>query len=234
MYKIHQIFLVLFFLIFLLTSLIFSDVYAQPTVKLEIYPDIPEIPIGVISQICIIARSSEENIIFKWDKKGPGKFREEKTRFIRIYEAPENIDGESKRVTITVTMINDDLEEIADDVTFTLTSKTIIPTPVPISIRKVYLKERDDTIINPIYVVEPGESVTIAVEITSPSNRNIGVEYTAIFGKVEESSQQGEIIYTAPKNPGGKDIVTVRAVDKDTDEILVQEIVNITIRDKSQ
>jgi hypothetical protein len=131
---------------------------------------------------------------------------------------------------VMFTVVNGKKVTASDSVGFTHDRETTIPTPVPISICKVSLrKKRDGTPINPTYFVASGEVVTIAAD-TRPSNRNIGVECTAIFGKVKYS-QHGEIIYTAPKKPGSFDIVTVRAVDKGTGKI-VQEIINITIRDK--
>jgi hypothetical protein len=162
---------------------------------------IPLIPLGSRSQIEITANSREENVTFTWELKGPGKLREGKKSFVRVYEIPDTIDERSKEATITVTMIKDEEKIASDSVTFTL--------------------------IDPI--IEPEKVVTIPISLP---NRNLGIKCMAIFGEVEYS-QQGEIIYTAPKKPGSFDIVTVRAVDKGTGKI-VQEIINITIRDKLQ
>ncbi len=218
MYKTHRkVFLVLFFLISLHTSLMFNDVYAKPTVELTIYPDpgkeviafIPHeesialIPLGSRSQIWITAESSEENVTFKWKHNGPGKLRAIYPG-LGIYNLPDKIDKESKDVTITVTVTNDKEKTASGRVTFTLFSP----------------------------IVAPRQVVIIPVNIISSPNRNIIVECEVVVGEVE-CSQQG-IIYTARGKPGDKDIVTVRAVDEDTGEIIDWKIIKITIRDKSQ
>ncbi len=237
--KKHQMLLVLIILAFLNILLTPDNMLAQPTVNFLISPNIRTIRIGEIQEVILTARAEGQGLQFEWNIDGPGSFEGDLKTPAIFYIPPGKIEGESAKATITIIVTDDKGRKATNSVTFTLLAPTATliqalptptPTPVPIRIRQVLLKEVEGTIINPTYLVKPGGIVTIVVDITLPSNRNVGVEFAAVFGKVK-SRQQG-VIYTAPKKPGGGDIVTIRAVDNDTDKIIVQEIINITIRDK--
>ncbi len=223
MYNIRRIYFALFFSIFLPISLMSSGVYARPTVKLLIYPDIQgKVIIEDVPRIWITAKSSEKNVTFKWTHKGSRELIE-LLEYVRVYKVPDKIDGESEEVTITVTVHNNKGEETINEVTFTLL-------PGPIHIRQVLLREENGTIIKPTYFVKSGGIVTIDIDINIPPNRNVRVECDAILGEV--AYHQQKIIYVTPEKPGGADIVTIRAVDNDTGNITTQELINIIVRDK--
>jgi hypothetical protein len=97
------------------------------------------------------------------------------------------------------------------------------PTPGPI-IGEISLKAKDNTIMNPIYFLSGGEIVTLAVEMTKPADHEVAVECKVIRGSVSG------MIYTAPQTPGGKDMITVKALDKTTQKIIFQKTIQIQIR----
>jgi hypothetical protein len=78
--------------------------------------------------------------------------------------------------------------------------------------------------MNPSYFLDAGETVTIAVEMAKPADHEVVVECKAIRGSVTGMT------YTAPNNPGGKDMVTVKALDKTTQKIIFQKTIQIQIR----
>ncbi len=240
-------FLFLMTLTFLNVLLTLNVVEAQPTVDMNfvIPPNVRTILIGEVPEIIMTARANGQDLEFSWDIDGPGEFKGDTGTSTTFYIPPDKIDGESTEATISVTVTDGSGKKATDKVTFTLLAPptrttptpnplpTPVLTPAPIRIRQVLLKERDSgDIIISTYLVEPGEVVTIAIAITTPPDRHIKVEGETIFGKVEFSQQ--EIIYTAPKKPGSGDIVTIKAVDNDSGEIIVQEIINITIRNQAQ
>lgn len=95
---------------------------------------------------------------------------------------------------------------------------TATPTPdIPTRIQQILLKTKDET-----YYVAPGETVMLAVEISKPAQSKVKLESMAIRGiiTIEDDLQ---ILYTAPEKPGTKDIITIKVVDQETGDVLVQK-----------
>jgi hypothetical protein len=213
---------------------------AQPTVTLTVDPEIQVISLGLgPTEIQLTARVDQEfNVEYGWRFNGPGELVGDTTGPGVFYIPPEKIDGKAAQVDITVEVIDDKGNKTARNVTFTLVppepppTPTPIPTPTPVSpirIGDMVLKDQQNTIMNPTYEIKPGEPITIEVKILGPSDRNLTIDCTAIRGKVEV--EQGEITYTAPDKPGGKDMVTVKAVDSDTGKVIVQKVIKIQMKD---
>ena len=103
---------------------------------------------------------------------------------------------------------------------------TPIPTSGPLSIRKVTLRDENGLIVSLIegkYSVKAREKIRLEIDVENPSNHKISMTYNAIKGKVEANG-----VYIAPDNPGEKDIVTIRAEDRDAGKI-IQKPLNINI-----
>ncbi len=235
-YRTLLVFIILTAPIMLLTL---STEGAQPTVNLKFVmsPDTRTIRLGEIPEIILTTRAEGHDLKFHWEHEGPGKFKGERDKPTIIYIPPDSIDGENAEITITVTVTDEKGQEAQDSITFMLltpkaTAIPILPTPtpLPIHIRKVFLKEKDGIFIPPTYLVKPGGFVIITVDMKNPSNRKVRVEHEAVFGTVEWHQQ--ELIYIAPKEPGSGDIVTVKVVDQETNEIIDKEVFNIKISDK--
>lgn len=230
MFNQYRIVSILFSLIFLSILLMLTPVHGQPIVQLIMEPPDKLIYIGLEpQQIWIFPRTDERNVQFEWKSKGPGELKIEEGGVGGIYNVPDHIDGLSAEVVITVTVTNNKGETTTDSVTFTLKAipPTPTPTPIPITIRQVHLKDAETSLLEPTYSVKPGETITITTDITKPSDSNVTVKYSTIYGKIVPHKQG--ITYTAPDNPGGRDIVTVKVVDGATNKLILPKIIKIKI-----
>ena len=80
---------------------------------------------------------------------------------------------------------------------------------------------------NDQYVLKPDERVTLKVEVQGSAKNNVKFEYVTTRGKMESGS-----IYIAPDEPGRRDLITIRAVDSNTREMIAQAMIKIKIIDK--
>lgn len=96
-------------------------------------------------------------------------------------------------------------------------------------IRQVSMKDmRGLTIasVNQRFLLRPQENVKLTVDIENPSSRPFRLEYQSLTAETAIS----EATYRAPDLPeGGRDVVLVKAVDIDTEEILDQAMIKIKI-----
>lgn len=223
--------------------LVFSVEGTSPnvTLKFVMSPETQTIRIGEIPEVILTTRAEGHNLQFQWNLKGPGKFKgDDRTKPVIVYIPPDTINGKQAEVTITVTVTDEKEKEAQKSITFTLlTPKAeILPlstsAPVPIYIRDVSLREEDSLFsIPPTYLVKPGGHVLIKVDMANSSSRKVGIESNATLGTIVKRHQE-EFIYVAPKESDSSDIVTVKIVDQETNEILHKEVFNISIIGESQ
>lgn len=211
-------------------------VNAQSGVEILIEPDIRTISLENPIEITLMARTARQDDKLLWQLEGPGEIQGKKTDSGIIYVTPSTITGASAEAVVTLTVRAEGEEETQTSVTFTLKAPEPTPTPepsptptptpepiatptpeVPTRIQQILLKTKDET-----YYVAPGETVTLAVEISKPAQSQVKLECTAIRGIITIEDQQ-QIFYTAPEKPGTKDIITIKVVDQETGDILVQK-----------
>ena len=111
----------------------------------------------------------------------------------------------------------------------TVPSRPVLTTApaTEVSIEKVALQDERKAFIPAIdgmHVVKPGERATLDVQLNVPAQDTIKFEYSAAFGTIEADSA-----YIAPVKPGGKDLLTVKVVNKETGKLLAQRVVKIQI-----
>jgi hypothetical protein len=96
-------------------------------------------------------------------------------------------------------------------------------------IRQVSMKDMNGLTIasvNQRFLLRPQESVILAVDIENPSHRTFHLEYESLTTDTAIS----DTTYSAPAlSGGGRDVVLVKAVDPDTNEVLDQHIIKIKI-----
>jgi hypothetical protein len=208
--------------------------WAQPAIKLAAYPDIRILPVALnLPPIWIVAKRSDEQLPLKWEINGPGEFRREDMQGVGIYQPPDRIAGASATATITATITDPEGRQTADSLTFTLLAPLPppLPTPAPAAAAvplKLRIKEKDGSSKKASYAVKPGEKLTFQVEMSSPNASNLSLECSAVFSK--PTCQQGEIIYTAPPDkPTGRDLITIRVVDRQTGKYVGQDVISIEI-----
>lgn len=127
MYKTYQLFLTT---IVFTGFLMFTDVCAQPAVKIVTDPDIRTIQPGSgPKEIAIIARTDKQNLQFQWILDGPGKIAGDTTSPGILYIPPEKIDGESAQAIIIVIVIDDEKKQAHHSVRFTFRAPGSDPTP---------------------------------------------------------------------------------------------------------
>jgi len=92
----------------------------------------------------------------------------------------------------------------------------------PSSIEKVLVKNvANGTVINPlenVYYLEPGQIVVIRTE------PELHIKCSAIYGKIIEDK---EISYVVPDDSEALDMVTIKAVDTESGEIIDQKVITI-------
>ncbi len=215
---------------------VIGNACAQPVVEIVVTPDIQEITLGAgLTEILLMAQLDDPQAECVWSLDGPGQFTGDPTDQGLFYIPPEEIKEPTARVTIVVIVTDKEGNKATKSRVFTLKSPTPTPipsptsTPFPPGIHDMVIKGEQGTIMNPTYEIKPGETITIEVKITSPPDRKLKVDCTAIRGKVEVD--QGKITYTAPNKLGGKDMLTVKAVDSDTGKAIVQKVIKIQIKD---
>lgn len=215
-----------------------NTVRAQPAIRLTAYPDIRILPVALnLPPIWIVAKRSDEQLPLKWEINGPGEFRREDMQGVGIYQPPDRIAGASATATITATITDPEGRQIADSLTFTLLAPlpppmpTPMPAPAPAAAAeplKLRIKEKDGSSKKASYALKPGEKLTFQIEIISPNASNLSLECSAVFSK--PTCQQGEIIYTAPPDkPTGRDLITIRVVDRQTGKYVGQDVISIEI-----
>jgi hypothetical protein len=216
--------------------LLSSNASTQPVVEVHVEPDIRTLYVGSgIQDILLEARVSDPNVHFTWKLEGPGELLGETDSPGNIYSLPERIEGDSAQVIITLTVTDQQGYEITRNVTFEILPEPPTPTPtpsptptptptptpdIPTRIQQILLKTKDET-----YYVAPGETVMLAVEISKPAQpaqSKVKLESKAIRGIITIEDQK-QIFYTAPEKPGTKDIITIKVVDQETGDVLVQK-----------
>jgi hypothetical protein len=235
------------FLAFLNIVLVWNISGVEPSIEINkniiLSPETRTIRIGEVPEIILTSRAVGHNLKFQWTIDGLGRPKDgETTQPVMVYIPPEKLpektsNGDTAEVTITVKVIDENQEEATDSITLTLLAPKAeirqmapTPTPFPTNIRKVFLKEREGTFIAPTYEVPRNGFIIITPDIVNPSNRDIKIEAVAVFGKVEDW-EQGKLIYSAPsEKDGSDDIVTLKLVDQETNEIVAEEVINIKCR----
>lgn len=228
--KQSQTFFVLFMLMLSLL-LVCKPVYAQ-AVKITTYPQTNTIDIfqnGESSpkKIAITTETDGTGLTFEWRLNGSGKLEGDLGSPGIAYIPPEKIAPPVEQTTIMVEVTDNEGKKANDSVMFILAVKEL-PPPPQVQIQTVTVKDKN-TIMNPTYLLNPGATVTIEAGITKPVGRNIGIGCTATFGEVQINGQQ--ILYTAPNEPDGIDMVTIKALDNDTNEVVVQKLIMIKINE---
>lgn len=102
--------------------------------------------------------------------------------------------------------------------------------PPEIGIREVVLKDTSGTpvsLVKGAYSLDPGQKVTITVDIRNLPGDDLKITYLATRGQIG-----ADATYIAPNAPGSRDIVTIRVVENNTKQIIYQEYIRITITDK--
>lgn len=232
MMKKSQTFLAAFMLI---AHLLFfhSPAHAQ-AVKIITYPQTNTIDIFQNSEpspkkVIITTETDGQGLTFEWKLNGSGKLEGDLGNPGVAYIPSENITSPVEQAVITVEVTDKEGKKANDSIMFILTAKEL-PLPPQVQIHAVHVKDKNkNTIMNPTYLLNPGATVTLEADITKPAGRNIGVGCTATFGEVKINGQQ--ILYTAPNEPGGIDMVTVKAIDNDTNEVIDQKLIVIKIND---
>jgi hypothetical protein len=96
--KLIQLTLMAFLWAFFTILLIYEPVFAQPTVKLVVDPDLRTITIGKNTQeIAIIARTDKQDVQFAWNLKGPGTLAGDNTSPGVLYIPPDNLSKTTSR-----------------------------------------------------------------------------------------------------------------------------------------
>lgn len=241
MNKQYRMFFAVFAFVFFSILLVFSNGYAQlPVVKIELEPDIQVIYIGdpekqnidLKDGVLIMVDYTDSRLKFEWSLDGPGKLDGNKTESAIFYVPPTEISERSTEATVVLTVTDHQERTTTLQEKFTIIQPPVIPTPTPtptpsFGIRQVLLTDTGGTIMNPTYFISPGETVTIDVKVTESAAPDAKIECTAIRGKVE--LVQEEITYTAPNNPESRDMITIKATDKEG--AIVQTIIKIQIKD---
>lgn len=241
MHKTHQSILILFS-VFTFSVMAMLDVgYAQPVIKLEVDPDRQTISIGAdIEDIFIEAQADKPSgYQFRWHLDGPGQLAGDTTSPGIVYIPPKSIDEASAQATISVIVTNNNGDQTAESVTFTLIAPTPTPsptaTPIPpptlppkIRIRDVIITSekgyRIYEVENRYYLLKPGERIIMKhIEVEGvPDDIDFQVELEAEQGQVGS-----EISYTALKKPGVIDPLTIDLVEKTTGQVLAQKAIII-------
>jgi len=103
--------------------LLVGDGYAAaPTVKLIVNPNKTDVYVGSES-VALTAKASGSGLQFKWELQGPGKI--EGTGSAVFYNIPDEIEGESARAMITVTVTDEAGQETTETVTFNILASKI-------------------------------------------------------------------------------------------------------------
>ncbi len=210
---------------------------AQLAVTLETDPDIQVITLDAAPQeILIIARSTQEQVEFTWQLDGPGQLQGDLTSPGIVYIPPDAIEEPATQVEISVKVTDETGAEKVEKVIFTLMLPTPTPTPIPptptptpkpVQIRHIMLKDAQETIMNPMYKIGRGKTLSLEVDVSHPEDRSIEVKCTAIRGTVDY--YKGKIIYTAPNKLGAVDMITVKAVDSESGTAVIQKVIKVEI-----
>lgn len=107
-------------------------------------------------------------------------------------------------------------------------SPTATATPITkVHIEKVVLQDDRHAFIlavDDLYVLKPGDRVILDVQLNVSSRDNIKLEYNAAFGTIEANA-----VYIAPVKSGGRDLITVKAISRETGKLLAQRSIKIKI-----
>ena len=231
MIKQSQMFFVLF--AFIVSMGVLSHTTHAQTVKITTHPQTNTIDIfrnGEPSpkKVAITTETDDTSLIFEWKLNGSGKLEGDLRAPGVFYIPPENIVSPVEQAVITVEVTDNKVGKKANDsIMFILTAKEP-PVPPQVQIHAVHVKDKNTT-MNPTYFIAPGATVTIEADITKPVDRNIGIGCTATFGTAKIADQQ--ILYTTPSEPGGIDMVTIKAIDNDTNEVVDQKLIMIKINE---
>ena len=192
------------------------------TTKIDIYQESESQP----KQIALTTETIDEpGLSFKWNLVGPGELKGPLTNPGIFYIPPNNLSSPAEQTTVTVEVTDNKGRKMTASITFVLARKEV-PPPPQIRIRAVQLKE-NNTIMNPTYIINPGATISIETEVTKPEERNIKVDCSVISGKVNVDEQQ--ITYIAPNTHGEIDMITLKAIDTDTNEVVFQKLIVIQL-----
>ena len=200
-----------------------------PTVELILKPDTKVIYLGEESQILITAQPNKEGLQVEWTKIGPGTFKTKS--FAGIYYSPDGIKGTSDKVTISITVTDDKGRIATDTVIFDILASLPMatPTPVlfPVRIHRITMTNSRGQIIHSLdstYHLKPNEKININIESEETDSVDVKFICQAIRGIIENNKQ-----YIAPDIPGGRDIITIKAIDKRTGNMLIQNVIKVKI-----
>ncbi len=132
--KHQQLFFSICCAIFLSIPEMCCNVYAQPTVVIEVDSRIPnnEIALGTgLKEIYLIVHTEEHILSLEWHLEGSGKFKGNTTHPGIFYVPPKTIEGQSSQVIITITFTDNNGNTGTESVTFTLKKPEPTATPQP-------------------------------------------------------------------------------------------------------
>lgn len=228
-----------FFVVFagFLIGLCAPQTEAQLSVTLEIDPAIRVITLDAVPQeVLIIAKPSQEQVYFAWQLDGPGELKGDVTDPGIFYIPPHEISDAAKQVEISVKVTDGTGTEKVEKIIFTLMNPTPTPsptppaptpTPVPVQIQQIMLKDAQETIMNPTYEIGRGKTLSLDVDVSHPENRHVEVKCAAIRGTIDY--YKDKIIYTAPNQLGANDMITVKVVDSESSNAIIQKVIKIKI-----
>ncbi len=237
-----------------------SSVLTQSIVEFEIDPSIPNNTIMLQTapkEIVITTRTKQTGLQFNWILAGPGRLEGDVTNPGIFYLPPAEIKVSSAQAVIKVTITGKRGEMTTEQITYTLIAPeptptptptpaptptptptptpipTPTPTPAPIRIHHIILKDLQEKEMTPTYELKPGQTVILGMETTIPADHKFEVNVFAIRGTVQSGDQ--EIRYTAPEKSETTDIVTLRVIDKENNDVFVHKVIKIkTIKTGAQ
>ena len=80
--------------------------------------------------------------------------------------------------------------------------------------------------VNGIYAIKAGQVVTMTVDVATPADKTIKIEWLAGYGKI--TPIQPHLIAYAAQQPGG-DYIIVSILDANTGQRLLEEPLNLTV-----
>lgn len=111
----------LFLIVFCGMTVIAYNTEAQPSIHIKLEPDVDTIHIGSeIGEVLITALSDRHNALFLWELDGPGKFEGDVTCPGLFYIPPQNIEQDSVKTIISVTVTDEEGKKTTEEVILTL------------------------------------------------------------------------------------------------------------------